>query len=637
MNTNDVRNSSTPSPASTLRPRARRLISGLSDTEDSSHLATHLTSTAIQAFPAHLPLDSRSASPIPPGHLSRPGSRQDGSMGRNRGSVGREAGRRQHTSGTQSPNSLSDLWGSSWTAIQGIASDLLGNETASIKDKQPGPRKSLGALHQYRVPSGKSSSQWGPIASPSQPTLSDVGAGTREEQVAAFRAQKRRDMLTRQESSYADALGRFKRRTSDDRGTTGSAPPGDMGESDALVYVHHVAKDDTLAGLTIKYNCSANTLRKANRMWPNDTVQSKAIIILPVDGCSVRGKPVSGPEAVNLLSSEFEALSAGQAEEVPNFSSSSSKGLDTLSRNRTSSVSTDTSNKLSSVGTSHQDQEPPWHHDSWVLFPGSVKPTEIARLSRKSLGYFPPTRRKSNSYSDLDSPSTSLDLVRSAADDLLGLSSHSPSRKVSAQRTSHNRKLSNADNGYFPAYLAGPGGVGTMNKNVRNPGPAQDGLNKLFAKHLPDVAPPRSQQSLLAPEIPLYTDYPTPAGSNFGSGATTPNAGKSLNLENVGSQIESWMRRMATKATQSTERQHAARASVGAPGPGAGGIGDLIEMTNEFDVGIDEEDESDSRRGRQPSVLHVGSPQSTAEANSNAAAKWRGNGTSGSSKARKDD
>jgi hypothetical protein len=139
-----------------------------------------------------------------------------------------------------------------------------------------------------------------------------------------------------------------------------------------------------------------------------------------------------------------------------------------------------------------------------------------------------------------------------------------------------------------------------MSRNVRCPGPAQDGLNKMFAKHLPDVAPPRNQNSLYQPEMPLYTDEPTA----HGSGSLTPayphsSSGGSMNLENVGGAIESWVRRLATK-TVSTDRQQAARASVGTPGRGAGGIGDLIEMTDEFEIGGDEDDELG--RGRQGSV-----------------------------------
>lgn len=606
MNTSNVHTSSTPATASSsLRPRTRRLISGLSDADD-----TYLTPSARQPSPLPSSYDSRPVSPIPAGHLSRPHSRHVRPPAHTRGSIGRVAGDRLKTGSSQSSStSLADLWGNSWTAIQGIASDLLGNDVAASNTKdsrQPRTRKPPRSIQEPGVSSSAQPSQWGPAVPTSHITTQDIGAGTRDEQVAAFRAQKRQDMLTRQESSYADTLGRFKRRLSDDR-TSASAPPGEDEERDALVYVHHVGKDDTVAGITIKYNCSANTLRKANRMWPNDTVQSKKIVVLPVDGCSVKGKPVSGPEHVDWLGSEIEALSAGQAEEVPSLNSCPPTSLDGQNRNRANSVSTTTSNKVSSVGTPNHDHEPPWRHDSWVLFPGSTKPIEIARLSRRALGYFPPARRKSNGHSDFDSTSSSLDLARPAVNDPASLLAQSPRRLTHSKSSSHGRRLSNADNGYFPSYLAGPGGVGTMNRNVRVPGPAQDGLNKMFAKHLPDVAPPRHQQLLMAPEMPLFTTDPTPSSSAFGSGATTPNFGKPLNLENVGGQIESWMRRMATKATQSTDRQHAARASVGAPGRGAGGIGDLIEMTDEFEIGDDEQDEGDDGpRGRQASVVYAG-------------------------------
>ena len=52
----------------------------------------------------------------------------------------------------------------------------------------------------------------------------------------------------------------------------------------------------------------------------------------------------------------------------------------------------------------------------------------------------------------------------------------------------------------------------------------------------------------------------------------------------------------------------AARASVGTPGKGAGGIGDLIEMTDEFEIGGDDDEEY---RGRQGSVEHAQSRHGT--------------------------
>ncbi|KAK4893582.1 hypothetical protein LTR27_008049 [Elasticomyces elasticus] len=607
--------SSHPTTTSSLRPRTRRLISGLDEGDETNFDIISAASTRT-ASPLLSPLDSRSASPIPSARLPRPSSSR-GLRGGGRTKGGR--------AGNESPNSLSGLWGSSWTALQGIASDLLSGDAAVDARDKPGRvrrpvQKQQGGRSSTSAPPG----QWGPGVRPNAGSVT-IGGGHRDEQLAALRAQKRKDMLTRSDTSYADTLGKFKRRLSDDRASL-SAPPGDNEDRDALVYLHHVQKSDTLAGITIRYNCSANTLRKANRMWPNDPIHSRSTLILPVDACAVKGRMLPAPSALDLLSTDAEALEAGQAEEVHAAPTTAHTDI-MATRNRTNSSSTTSTSRRASSSAARSSldtsSEQPWHHDSWVLLPGATKPTEIARLSRKALGYFPPTRRKSNCYSDLDTPSTSLDLTRTmTTEQLLALS---PSRQESPQRPQRTRRLSNATNGYFPAYLAGPGGVGTMQRNVRFPGPAQDGLNKMFAKHLPDVAPPRQQQNLLAPEMPLYTDEGgviTP----MASGATSPNlmmmgTGNGVSVGEMAGGIENWMRRMASNAKDAMappERVKAARASVGVEGRGKGGVGDLIEMTDEFEIGDDDDDVNDyggeeGGRGRQGSVVHVGlEPSSSA-------------------------
>ncbi|KAF7198429.1 hypothetical protein HII31_00168 [Pseudocercospora fuligena] len=580
--------------ASTLRPRTNRLISGLSDDGDST---IHAPSARI-ASPVPSPYTSRTASPIPSAHPQRtsPQSRRHDTY-TSGGSPVKAAAGRQRRAGGDSGTSLSGLWGNSWSALQGIASDLLGSDlNANSSNSKVRPRRSGKGLNGLRPPTSASPNQWGPSAPTSNPRSGAIGAGTSEEQVAAFRAQKRKDMLTGQETSYADALGKFKRRLSDDRNSA-SAPPGEAEDRDALVYLHPVKKDDTLAGITIRYNVSANVLRKANRMWPNDTPQARKVLILPVDACAVKGKPVSDAE-LDLLGSESEALSTLQAEEVPTPTATTyqQNGIKGQNRDRTNSTSTHTS---TSAAASTIETEPNWQHDSWVLLPGNKDPTEIARLPRRALGYFPPARRKSNSYSDLDTPSTSLEIFRSNTEEIFSaMGTSSSPRGSSLQRPRGGRRLSNATNGYFPAYLQGPGGVGTMDRNVRFPGPAQDGLNKLMAKHLPDVAPPRNQASLYHPDVPMYSDDPTPVASGAQTPAYPHGNGGGMNLENVGGAIESWVRRLATKAAHTpTGRVTAARASVGTPGRGAGGIGDLIEMTDEFEIGNDEEEEERGRQG----------------------------------------
>lgn len=592
MHASDVRTSSTPASASSLRPRNRRLISGLSDVNGDNNdalLSANTAPTTRAASPLPSPFGSRGGSPIPRERLSRPVSSR-GEV--NAAGIGAGSTRR----GNESP--IAGLWGNSWSTLQGFANDLLGNDAPATQQRT---RRPMGRFNVIRGSSSAPPGDWGPQAPTSAPGVGCIGMGSREEVENATRAQKRKDMLTRTES-YADSMGRFKRRTSDEDirgGVASSAPPGEHERRDALVYLHHVCREDTLAGITIRYNCSANALRKANRMWPNDTVQRRPVLVLPVDACGVKGKPLSELEAMDLLDDEKDALSAGKAEEVKS-SAPTTNGND-LMRHRTNSASTSTSHNRSSLAAgSSVEGEQPWHHDSWILFPGASKPTEIARLSRNTLGYFPPARRKSASYSDLDTPSTSLDLTRTSTSDHIITS---PSRQDPPQRPRRSRRTSNATSGYFPSYLAGPGGVGTMNKNVSSPGPGQDGLNKFFARHLPDVAPPRNQQSLYQPEMPLYSDD-TSGISTPGSHAQALNNGN-INIENVGGAIESWMRRVASKAKDAmepAERAKMGRASVGAPSRGVQGIGDLIEMTDEFEIGGEDDDEDEDERGRQGSA-----------------------------------
>ena len=102
-----------------------------------------------------------------------------------------------------------------------------------------------------------------------------------------------------------------------------------------------------------------------------------------------------------------------------------------------------------------------------------------------------------------------------------------------------------------------------MGKNVKSPGPAQDGLNKLFAAHLPIVAPRPSFES----------EYSTSSHTN--------------GIENIGGAVEGWVRKLATKAAK----------TVQPPTPGGpSGVGDLIELSEDaFEIGNDD-DEDDRQR-----------------------------------------
>ncbi|KAF2835244.1 carbohydrate-binding module family 50 protein [Patellaria atrata CBS 101060] len=592
------RTSSTPT-ASSLRPRTRRLISGL---EEQGELSVNSESNRHLSSPFASPLISRNASPIPSSHPSRIGSSSaiprsgEASSSRSKTAFGRKTA--QNTIGT--------FWGNPWSTIQGLASNVLGTDTGHSSTDSKSWRRKTRPLEFTHGRSGSRSalpSQWGPSGSEEH-----IGQGSREERDALVRERKRKDMLAANVHMYADAVGRFKRRNSDERIST-SVPPTGHEEDDALVYIHHVKRSDTVAGITIRYNCQAVVLRKANRMWPNDTPQVRKTLVLPVDACAIKGKPVPGPKEAeeDLLlednkSTSLEELTPTSTPQMPNGWSTS---------RHTSQSNINPRPPSSSTSVSNVDSEPPWKHDSWVLLPNDTVPTEIARLPRKSLGFFPPARRKSRTFSDASAtPKASMDVspnpsnvpMITTSPDLPPLqnATSSPARRPGRRRTSSAASIQ-------PSYfLHGPGGVGTMSANVRSPGPAQNNkVENFLAKHLPDVAPPPNQTVFTpwTPGLGDLSEFDTLSGAGqVGSSTAGTGAGVGFDLENVGGAIEGWVRKMATKATKVMEPTgNTQRSGLSVVGLGAGsGIGDLIELTDAFEIGGDEDDED--RRGRTDAV-----------------------------------
>jgi hypothetical protein len=410
---------------------------------------------------------------------------------------------------------------------------VLGNE--GLGDRKDKPNGILGQTRKRNINllapsiqrnSSSAAGQWGPEAPQKQ-----IGVGTKEERRALVQAKKREVLLSADGQVYPDAIGRFKRKGSDDRVST-SVPP-EQRDPDALVYIHHVKPEDTMAGVTIKYCCQPGVFRRVNRFWPNDSIQTKKTVLLPVESCGVKGKPVPPSEDLTLLQDDLEDTTPTTSQPPPSDFESTRKQMDELS--------------LTSSAVNGFQDDPLWKHESWVRIEGFSHPVEIGRISTQALGFFPSARRKSNTFTDRDTPSVSLDLPRIP-----------PSRTSPATRKSRSGSGS-----YFSQHLQGPGGVGTLDKDVTSPGPAQDKLNKIFAPHLPNVAP----------------------RSSFDSVTSTSSAG----IENVGGAIEGWVRKMASKAATIIENQ-----------PGSGnGVGDLIELRDSFEIGMGEDEED---RTPRPSI-----------------------------------
>ena len=342
-------------------------------------------------------------------------------------------------------------------------------------------------------------------------------------------ARKRETLLAANGQIMPDVSGRHKRRDSDETNHA-TAPLGEQDDRDALVYLHKVKPEDTLAGVMIKYSCQPNVFRKANRLWPNDSIQIRKTVVLPIDACGVKGrrilepgKPTENPEDARI--EEITPTPTGfQSPWGHVHESPREKGTPLSSMPTSPSISISLSNP----------EEPPWKHDSWVMIDGFQDAVEIARLSHKHLGYFPRSRRKSLTFSDLETPPASLDL---------------PRESYQSSARGHISKSRSSSGSYLTHQLQGPGGVGTMGREVRSPGPGQDGLNKLFAAHLPNLSPRKSFESVNST-------------SSHGNGS----------IENVGGAIEGWMRKLATKAVSSVQ-----------PSTLEGGsrAGDLIELSED--------------------------------------------------------
>ncbi|KAL8731427.1 MAG: hypothetical protein Q9166_003402 [cf. Caloplaca sp. 2 TL-2023] len=546
MNYDSSRTTSTPTPI-TLRTRCTpsRNIGSDINGERPVAASTNLHSIINNPF-------ARTPSPIPSKHPSRStttihDTSRPLSNSRATGSCATRDSNR--TSSTSSAG----FWEAPWSSIQGLASQFLSGSDASVETitpRQPSrKRRPLTATHDRTTSAPPA--QWGPSGTAGK----ELGKGSHEDRLAYVQAKKREGLLAANGHVVPDASGRFKRRDSDER-NRGSIPPAEAEDRDMLVYLHRVKPQDTLAGVMIKYNCQPNIFRKTNRLWPNDSIQIRKVVMLPVETCGVKGRKL--PDTVETP----DFLIEGHDEDfIPTPTHNHNPSWISHPRNANNQNTTPSSGPSSpSISvTGPEGSEPAWTHDSWVEIDGFIDAVEIARLPRRTIGFFPRSRRKSNSHSDdMGSPlGSSLDLPRPCDQ---GCSAPSPRRHESRS----------SSNSHFPSlHLQGPGGVGTLGKDVRGPGPAPDGLNKLFAAHLPNVAPRNSFES------------------------TRSNA-SSTGVENVGGAIETWVRKMANKAV----------ASVQPPSSSPGSrSGDVIELTNTYEAGMEVNENEDGSSNNEATSM----------------------------------
>ncbi|ERS97701.1 hypothetical protein HMPREF1624_05872 [Sporothrix schenckii ATCC 58251] len=517
--------------------------------------------------------------------------------------------------GLQASSSAASAWVPNWSSIQEFATTLLAGSGSSSSGGGSIPRsRSTGARSPHgrgNVSTRKLPSAWGPAppdksSSPSRPSIQDVAAGQTAAREAELKARMTASVLESHPgvNGGLDVRGKFKKRNSDEI-LRGSAAAAEV--EDCLVYIHRVQATDTYFGIILKYRCNEDAFRKANGLWSRDNIQIRKWVALPVDACEIKGRPCDDPslfpQGVDLMASTPTPRNVPPpASQVNGVSDGDYFGSPAAGSSKTSVTGKSVADDVVS--------EPPWTHVRWVRLDSSPHPVEIVRMSRTTFGYFPPRRKKSihGSVSSVSTPRASLDISLSNASlperpladspnrssrrpSLLGNRvapgtspiSSSPSRH-GLGRTSSNQPVGDPR----PEWMRRPGGVGSMSRSVRAPGPARDSLNKWTTKHLPglniETLPSMSVMGSETAHFGFGDDQRASiVESSFEDGrdASTAAALKDNGLDKAAASIETWLRGAFAK------RPGTPGSAAGTPSTSFAGrigrqleetLGDLIEL-----------------------------------------------------------
>ncbi|KAK8079880.1 hypothetical protein PG997_007698 [Apiospora hydei] len=594
------------------RPRNRR---GPSANDASSNPLASRSSPRLGPAPN---APSRGMSPLPAARLST--------------TKLADSGRSSPVTSSFSKGLLDGQWAPSWASVQELASSILTggesgynseasqpNSRSASKSRQKSVWNTLGTNGSKNAGRNLPDS-WGP-APPTRsgrPKAEDIAAGSLAEREAALKARKTASVLESYEgvNGGLDVAGKFKRRNSDENlAGTQSEPVVE----DQLVYLHHVLPTDTYAGLILRY-------RRLRGQGP--TVRTPNYFNRKVDHLATTPLPES-------------SIQSGMADSWPN---------------EQHPFHEDSSNPQNTKSQSLPEEEQPWTHVRWVKIDGVDNAVEIVRVPRQAVGFFPPRRKKSiRTVSAFSSPRQSLDLSRGVTGGSSEPAVDSPGNWSSSRRQSSisgarrptvgsweassstgrsrgNSLVSPSDGA--PAWMRKPGGVGTMGRSTRAPGPAKDSLNTWVNKRLPkgfniDSMPSMSVMGSESAHWGFNNTKPDEATgiveSPFEDGRDT-NAMASkqgMGLEQAAATVETWLRGAWAKRPATPRLSSARRPAEDL---------DLIELTDT---------NSDDGGPRTPLRMPESNLQSSGSfgtsARSDGEGTVRGRTTSSAVKGKKDD
>lgn len=478
---------------------------------------------------------------------------------------------------------LGESLNQSWSSVQGFASSLLSGVSgqdpqhrSTSRNRQPwAARRSPSSEPRGGAPSSRAPSTWGPAQFIQDSKLEDVGAGSLAERESALKAAKTASVLESHDgvNGGLDVTGKHKRRNSSEN-AQGSQ---DNTQSETChVYVHQVQSSDTYAGLILRYRCREDVFKRANGLWSRDSVQTRKWLLLPVDACEVRGRPCDEVPQGTGAGKVGAPQQPSRANEIaPQSKSQKSSSID-LAGEETNDVD------------QPSESDRPWEHVRWVVIDSFPEPVEVGRAERRAMGYFPPRRRKSlRSASFGSAPRLSSDLSTAAPTydgqpkSRRESSLSNEPRHLGTPSSSRSRVGSDAADA-FPAWMRQPGGVGTMGRNVRAPGPENDYFNSWAKKHLPGLnvegLPSMSMMGTETARFGFGSEPPSIAESPYEEGrSAASNSRQGNNLDRAAATVETWLRGAFAKRPSTP-------LLGGRPRPPGGSAshneGDLIELTD---------------------------------------------------------
>jgi hypothetical protein len=471
---------------------------------------------------------------------------------------------------------LGGSWAQSWSSVQGFAASLL----SVAESPQPRSQTQLeddfpSSLWNRTPSSGNANKSFKPGGSSlvsNQKTVNRVAAGSSDQREAALKTARRASVLENNQrlSGGQDVSGKYKRRTSDEITSESSQP------EEYLVYVHKVLPTDTYAGIILRYKCMEDAFRKANGLWSRDSIQVRKWVIIPVDACEVRGRPCDPPlgnqhhKAADFSPATSSATTGSVAPQAPSINHPKSSG-----------------ERAEQEDENVEREIMPWSHVKWVRIDSLPEPVEIGRIARQTMGYFPPRRKKTGrTVSFSSTPRQSLENSTYIADrtepSLSRRQSSVGDRPLPLDR--HESSHSHGDDEVpdaRPMWMRRPGGVGSMGRNIRAPGPDKDYLNSWAKKHLPSLhMDDLPSMSVMGSEMARFGFDRDLAGIVEGSfqegGDTTSPLHQNNGLDKAAAAVETWLRTAWSK-------RHMAPLIGNIPRQGSTAgedIGDLIELTS---------------------------------------------------------